>query len=51
MLERSLFTALSASLTCVSGLVCRGGRSGILVQGYAICTGSEEKIYDGEVRK
>ena len=51
MLERPLLAAISASIACASGLVYRCGRSGIPVQGYAIYTGSEEKVYDGEVRK
>ena len=51
MLERPHLSALSARVTCVSCLVCCGGRSGIFVQGYAICKGSEEKVHDGEVRK
>jgi len=51
VLDRPLLAALSARVACVSCLVCCGGRSGILVQGYAICKGSEEKVYDGEVRK
>ena len=51
MLKWPLLTALSSSGTCVSGLVCRSSGSGIPVQGYAICKGSEEKVYDGKVRR
>lgn len=51
MLDRPLLAALSTSITRVSGLVRCGGRSGVLVQEYAICKGTEEKVYDGKVRK
>lgn len=51
MLHRPLLTALSPSVTRVGGLVRCSGRSGVLVQGFAICERSEEKVYDGKVRK
>lgn len=51
VLKWPLLAALSSSGTCISGLVCCSGGSGIPVQGYAICKGSEEEVYDGKVRK
>lgn len=51
MLDRPLLTALSPSVTRVGGLVCCSGRSGVPVQGYTICEGFEEKVYDGKVRR